>query len=282
MAVTDNDELSLLRQEYKSLHSAQAQNEELDQAENRQAKSVGALEQLHKQLSEIPQNHQRPPQEVETEMRQIEAAGKSKAEEKQNAGRLLEEMNRQQTTWAAQAASRDAAEKESGLWKKLAEALGAKGLEAKIVQSALAMVTQNANRTLQSLSNGAFAIELEDDKEKAELQIFVSDVNTGEKRLFEYFSGGERMLIAVSLAVAIGQTMHGQNAANTLIIDEGFGALDDSRRALMVDELHRLSQDVLRGGRVIVVSHQDDVKEKFPHRYLLGKDAEGYAKVNAG
>ena len=76
------------------------------------------------------------------------------------------------------------------------------------------------------------------------------------------------MLIAVSLAIAIGQAVAGRTAANMLIIDEGFGALDNNRRELLVEELGRLSRDVLQGGRVIVVSHQDDVKEKFGNRFL--------------
>ena len=66
---------------------------------------------------------------------------------------------------------------------------------------------------------------------------------------------------------------------NTLIIDEGFGALDNNRRELLVEELGRLSRDVLQGGRVIVVSHQDDVKEKFGNRFLLSKTGDGLTSV---
>ncbi len=59
------------------------------------------------------------------------------------------------------------------------------------------------------------------------------------------------------------------------MIDEGFGALDEVNRALLVSELRRLSEDVLQGGRVVVVSHQEDVCEEFGSRYRISKDASG-------
>jgi DNA repair exonuclease SbcCD ATPase subunit len=152
------------------------------------------------------------------------------------------------------------------------------------VQAAQESVKQNANTVLESLSGGAFQIELEESASGEELQILVRDANTqnanDKARAFEFFSGGEGLLIAVSLAIAIGQAVAGRTAANTLIIDEGFGALDNNRRELLVEELGRLSRDVLQGGRVIVVSHQDDVKEKFGNRFLLGKTGSGLTSVD--
>ena len=175
-------------------------------------------------------------------------------------------------------------DKTARLWNKFADAFGKKGLEARIVQAAQETVKQNANTILESLSsNGTFQIELEETPSGDELQIFVRDLNTqnanDKPRPFEFFSGGESLLIAVSLAVAIGQAVTGNMAANTLIIDEGFGALDDNHRELLVDELRRLSCNVLQNGRVIVVSHQDDVKEKFYNRFLISKNDSGLTDV---
>ncbi len=63
------------------------------------------------------------------------------------------------------------------------------------------------------------------------------------------------------------------------MIDEGFGTLDDEKRPLMVNELKRLSEDILQGGRVIVVSHQNDVCEGFDSRYRVFRDKNQYAQV---
>jgi DNA repair protein SbcC/Rad50 len=74
-------------------------------------------------------------------------------------------------------------------------------------------------------------------------------------------------------------TVHEEIKNGTLA---GFGALDEARREFLVKELQRLSEDVLQGGRVIVVSHQENVKEKFNHRYFLKKDERGFVQGSHG
>ncbi len=88
-----------------------------------------------------------------------------------------------------------------------------------------------------------------------------------------------RFRVAISLAIAIGQMACGGAPMNTLIIDEGFGALDEENRGLMVDQLRHLSEHELKNGRIIVVSHQEDVREEFGHRFRLSRDSDGYARV---
>ncbi len=107
------------------------------------------------------------------------------------------------------------------------------------------------------------------------MKIFVRDFTIGEQRQIEYISGGEKFLTVVSLAVAIGQSVIGQNIANTLIIDEGFG------RRSTAKEISRLSE-VLENGRVLIVSHQDDVQEEFANRFRLVKTVEGCINVQVG
>ncbi len=63
------------------------------------------------------------------------------------------------------------------------------------------------------------------------------------------------------------------------MIDEGFGSLDGLNRGLLVTELGRLSEEVLQGGCVIVVSHQQDVVEEFGSRYQLARDGDGNVQI---
>ncbi len=98
-------------------------------------------------------------------------------------------------------------------------------------------------------------------------------------RPFEYLSGGEKFRVAISLAIAVGQAIAGGRTVDTLIIDEGFGALDEINRGLLVGELHRLSEEVLQGGRVIVVSHQEDICEEFGSRYRISKQEDGMVSI---
>jgi len=77
--------------------------------------------------------------------------------------------------------------------------------------------------------------------------------------------------VAISLAVAIGQSISGGRTVNTLIIDEGFESLDEVNHDNLVVELRRLSNEVLNGGRVVIVSHEDDIYEEFAHRKKIYK-----------
>lgn len=282
-AACENElEFEALRKEKDVLSHFEGENRSLTEAENRKANLEGKLELLKNQLDEIPPSHHRPVSDVENEIVKITDDIKEADDNLKLSDNQLREMENQQKAYEGKKIETSAANKNLRLWQKLAEAFGKKGLEARIVQTAQETVKTNANKILGALCD-SFQIKLEESANEEELEIYVHDSNTqnaDEKgRPFEYFSGGESLLIAVSLAVGIGQAVTGKNAANTLIIDEGFGALDDSRREFLVRELQRLSDEVLQDGRVIVVSHQDNVKEKFNRRYHLEKDEKGFVKV---
>lgn len=174
-----------------------------------------------------------------------------------------------------------AAQIEFGRDRDLAEALGRDGLQARIIKQTQENLRGAANGILGRLSKGQWQIDLraggEDD---SELEIIArDDARGGYERTFDALSGGERFRVAISLAIAIGQMAAGGAPMNTLVIDEGFGALDEENRGLMVDNLRHLSEHELKGGRIIVVSHQDDVRDAFGARYELSRDKLGYARV---
>ncbi|CAN5278235.1 hypothetical protein BH20ACI1_BH20ACI1_12160 [soil metagenome] len=277
-SIDDEIVLKELKNEKDKLRLAEADADKLRQAADREKEFKGELKRLQKQLDEIPLEHQRIAAEVREELAKISGQIDLKNTENEQANRKVEEMQQQKVEYENLAAEQKEEGRKSRLWGKLADALGKKGLQSQIVQSAQEKVKILANDTLNKLTDGNFEIELEDIAETEELNIYVRDWRTESLRLFELFSGGERLLLAVSLAVAVGQAAHGKNAANTLIIDEGFGALDDKNRNLMTTELTRLS-DVLEGARVIVVSHQNDVINKFPNRYQIGKNKEGFSEI---
>jgi DNA repair protein SbcC/Rad50 len=152
---------------------------------------------------------------------------------------------------------------------------------SQIIQQAQEQIAINANGILGRLSNGLWQVDLRNGREN-ELHIEARDLMTGQTRPFKCLSGGEKFRVAVSLAVAIGQYVLGGRSVDTLIIDEGFGALDETNRDLLVKELSNLSEEVLSGGRVIVVSHQEDVCDRFGSRYRIEKEADGYIKVRSG
>lgn len=275
-ALQNESELEILRREKNDLQNIETEYRNLSDAITRKGNLEGQKELATKQFQEIPESHRRDVLQVGIEFDEITAKigiVKMKSGEADNILRKMQEDNER---YEEKSGELKLLETDLRIWKTLAKALGKDGLETKVVREAQQKIEDNANKTLQALSDGRFKIEIPTDSK--EMKIFVRDFSTGEQRQIEYFSGGEKFLTAVSLAVAIGQSASGQNIANTLIIDEGFGSLDDKNRSLMVGELTRLSE-ILQNGRVIIVSHQDDVQENFANRFRLNKTGEGFINV---
>ncbi|HRH40871.1 MAG TPA: SMC family ATPase [Pyrinomonadaceae bacterium] len=278
-SLLDETELNNLRRNKDDLRNIEIEHKNLGEARNRQVIFKTQIEGKTKELEEIPQIHWREISEVQMELNEIVEKIKAFKAQFSVAEENCRKMTADKKLYDEKSVEMKSVKEDFEIWKKLVKALGKDGLETKVVHEAKTKISENANKTLKALSNGKFQLELEDSGK--EMKIFVRDFTTGEQRQVEYCSGGEKFLTAVSLAVAIGQSASGQNIANTLIIDEGFGALDDKNRVLMVNELSRLT-DIFQNGRVIIVSHQDDVQESFANRYRLTKNDEGFTSVETG
>ncbi len=278
-ALQDEKELENLRSEKNALRNIEAEYRTLTDARNRQVILNTKIETFTQQREEIPEIHWRDVSEVQEELNEIIGKIVNSNSQLKQAEEIYRKMTADKKLYDGKSIELKSVKTDFEIWKKLVSSLGKDGLETKIVREAQSKISENANKTLKALSNGNFQLELEDSGK--EMKIFVRDFTTGEQRQVEYCSGGEKFLTAVSLAVAIGQSASGQNIANTLIIDEGFGALDDKNRVLMVNELSRLT-DIFQNGRVIIVSHQDDVQENFANRYRLSKNDNGLTSVETG
>ena len=82
-----------------------------------------------------------------------------------------------------------------------------------------------------------------------------------------YLSGSQKFRVAVAVALAIGRFAAGQaRPLESVIIDEGFGSLDQQGRHDMIQELHAL-KSVLR--RILVVSHQEEFFNAFSRGYKI-------------
>ena len=279
-AANDSEELSVLKSEFLTLTKAPERAEQLRSAREWVSVLNGQIETLRMGLEKLPIAHQ-VALSVALEAKNQAAANQNAAQvERDQAAQALAASERARADFERCHLKRNEAEQKFSRAEKLAKAFGPGGLQAKIVAKAQHTIGILANETLDKLSQGAWQIDLRENPAGTELEIIARDLGRGGKeRPFECLSGGERFRVAISLAIAIGQSACGGQAINTLVIDEGFGALDDLNRGLLVDELRRLSEQVLRGGRIIIVSHQDDVCSEFDFRYQLSRDSDGYAQV---
>jgi exonuclease SbcC len=132
-----------------------------------------------------------------------------------------------------------------------------------------------ANDSLRALTGGALELEItaEERRGRDEVVISARDSNAGgELTDASFLSGSEKFRVCVAMAAAIGTYSSRRAKIESLIIDEGFGGLDETGRDEMIDELQRLAQGL---ERVIVVSHQAEFHDRarFPHGYRLRRSA---------
>ena len=273
--------LDELAARYQAAQPLAARLGELREAEQRVSHLQSEIGLLRAQIAKIPEQHRVPVAAAETTVTRARAELSEAENELQSAKENLLITRTNRATFERYEAELTTAQIEANRDKDLAEALGRDGLQARIIKQAQENLCDAANGILGRLSRGQWQIDLRaQGEDESELEIIARDEGRGgHERAFDALSGGERFRVAISLAIAIGQMASGGAPMNTLVIDEGFGALDEENRGLMVDNLRHLSEHELKNGRIIVVSHQDDVRDAFGHRYQLSRDEQGYARI---
>ena len=280
-SVKEESAVKDLEDELKRLSPAESREKELRSAEKRSDELEGAIRTFTEELHHIPLEHHCTTAAAEVERDEAKDSLELAEKELTKANKDLIELSQKKEMYDRYRDERDNAEREFFYYSRLASAFGRSGLQATIVKRAQEAVTTNANATLSRLTNGAWQVELKENAQKTELEILARDLSrpNTSPRPFVFLSGGEKFRVAISLAVGIGQSVSGGRTVDTLIIDEGFGALDEVNRGLLISELSRLSEEVLQGGRVIVVSHQNDVCEEFASRYHVFEDTDGTVQL---
>lgn len=185
----------------------------------------------------------------------------------------MKELEARDARRRALVAELEAIDKDAARLKALVQPLGRSGLQARLLHRELARILEAANDVLDRLSEGWLQLELHIGEETDEFQILVRDALAPDRpKEFAYISGGMKFRVAVALAIGIGQylsTRSGTHRIEMLVIDEGFGALDEEALDAMLEELERIAHDV---GTVVVVSHAEKVKEVLRDGYLVVRD----------
>ena len=96
-------------------------------------------------------------------------------------------------------------------------------------------------------------------------------------RVIELASGMEKMMSSLAIRVAL-INVSSLTKTNMLIIDEGFGALDDSN----IEACSRLLESLKKWFRnIIIVSHVDAIKDSVDNSLEItrdGKDSRVFSK----
>mgnify|MGYP003630294247 CR=1 FL=1 len=133
------------------------------------------------------------------------------------------------------------------------QAVSKKGIPLQIMMSQLPLINSEILKILHGVVG--FTVELEADSLSNSMDIYI---NYGDsRRIIECASGMEKMLASLAIRVAL-INISSLPKANMLIIDEGFGALDETN----IEACSRLLDSLKKWFKnILVISHVDAIKD---------------------
>jgi len=133
------------------------------------------------------------------------------------------------------------------------QATSSRGIPVQIIHSMLPHINKEISKILKGIVG--FTIELEADLESNAMDIYI---NYGDsKRIVELGSGMEKMMASLAIRVAL-INVSTLPKTNILMIDEGFGALDETN----LESCGKLLQSLKKYFRnIVIISHIDQIKD---------------------
>lgn len=152
----------------------------------------------------------------------------------------------------------------------LAGHLKANGFERWLMAGAITGLVIGANELLSQLSGGGYSLEAD---EEGSLRI-IDHRNADELREVATLSGGETFLVSLALSLSLAETLSGSGGAglDAIILDEGFGTLDEESLDTVAAVLEELAG---RGLMVGVITHVKELAARAPVRYQVTREPEG-------
>jgi len=151
-------------------------------------------------------------------------------------------------------------------------------LENWVLADYLRQVLSQANRRLDVMTGGRYALELTegvtDGRKPWGLDLSVFDATTGQVRPATTLSGGETFMAALALALGLADIVSGgsNREVGALFVDEGFGSLDPQSLDAVIDVLRSLED----GGRIVgVISHVRELQQALPSGITVEPTARG-------
>ena len=134
----------------------------------------------------------------------------------------------------------------------LENAFSKKGIPQNIIAKNLPQINSEISKILSGISG--FTVEIEcDDSSSIEIYINYGD----RRRIIELGSGMEKMIASIAIRVAL-TNVSSLPKSDMLIIDEGFGVLDESN----LEACARLLQNLKNYFRkIMIISHVDAIKD---------------------
>lgn len=143
----------------------------------------------------------------------------------------------------------------------------------------LTAITAEANRLLAGVYSGRYRLyrtdEIAGSARKGGLELEVYDSHNNQRRSVTTLSGGEKFLVALSLAIGLSTVVQAQGSGirlEAMFIDEGFGSLD---REAVNDALEVLQGIRQSASLVGIISHVEALAETIPAKIEIKKGKNG-------
>lgn len=211
--------------------------------------------------------------------RLVHAAADAAAEHGRVSERLLNARTMTAELEQARVDERAAADRHRR-YRRLVEAFGRGGIPDLIIDNALPELEGEANHILGRLSDHEMSVHFvlqRDTKSGKVKETFDALVHhDGGVRDFAMFSGGEAFRVAFAVRLAMSKLLVRRSGARleTLVIDEGFGTQDPEGRERLVEAINLAREEF---GKVLVITHLDDLKDQFGTQIRVTKERDGSA-----
>ncbi|PDW03449.1 AAA family ATPase [Candidatus Viridilinea mediisalina] len=271
-------ELRLAEQQLAADRKLFSQSEELHQRDaasiEQGTRADARLEQELQALPRVQARNTQVQQALADARRHLEVARNDRAEKAAHV--------RRSEAAASELAQRRSEERQlverQGIFAELSESFGKKGVQAMLIEQAVPQIEDEANRLLGRMTDGQMHLSFEMQRETKKgdpvetLEIKIADALG--TRIYDAFSGGEAMRVNFAVRIALSRLLARRAGARleTLVIDEGFGALDALGRERMVEAITSIQDDFQR---IIVITHIDELKDRFPVQIEITKTATG-------
>jgi len=149
------------------------------------------------------------------------------------------------------------------------QAVSKKGIPLQIMMSQLPVINSEIEKILQGVVG--FTVSLEADDESNSMDVYIDYGDS--KRIIELASGMEKMMASLAIRVAL-INVSTLPKTNMLIIDEGFGALDENN----IEACGRLLISLKKWFRnILIISHVDAIKDVVDNSLdIIKKEKDSY------
>lgn len=168
------------------------------------------------------------------------------------------------------------------IYDKLKQYFGKDGIQSVIIENVIEELENYTNDTLTKICNEPTTIAIKTQKQGESgtwVETFDIEINIGGRvDDFETLSGGEQFRVSLALRLALSKILSKRMGGSLkfLLLDEVSSSLDDKGLKMFIDTVKQIGNDM----KVLVITHDEKLKEQFDDIIVVNKTAEGSRASN--